>query len=89
MKYHGGTVNVSYKLLIVRDAAKKGAIDAALPSDWRVLAVGDEIKPGIQGPFEVIICGCEMYSQDDWTWYHTVVKNLRTKSNPKDPLWTN
>jgi len=80
---------VSYKLLIIRDEKKKTDIDAALPTGWRVMFVGEKIRPGDQGPFETIVCGCEMYTAADWAWYYAVVQNLRVKGSTKDPLWTN
>lgn len=76
------------KLLIIRDAAKKAAIDGALPAGWSVMAVGDDIKPAIYGPFEEILCACEMYNDYDWQWYHAVIKHLM-KDKTKQPLWTN
>lgn len=78
---------MAYKLLIVRDQGKRGEIDTALPSDWRVMYVGQKVEKGAQGPFELILVGCEMYTQRDWLWYYDVLRELR--SNKREPLWTN
>lgn len=83
--YMGVTVS---RLLIIRDPANKTAIDGALPAGWNVMAVGDKIVPGTQGPYETIICACELYTNPDWIWYHTVIQNL-SKDKDKKPLWTN
>lgn len=85
MFFKGVTVS---KLLIIRDAARKPAIDAALPVGWNVMAVGDKISPSVQGPYEEMICACELYTTPDWQWYHTVIKHLM-KDKTKQPLWTN
>ena len=79
---------MNMKLLIVRDASKKSAIDATLGADWRVYAVGDKIDPKLHGPFTVIVCACELYTPDDWGWYYAVLKYL-VKDQSYKPLWTN
>lgn len=79
-------VDVS-KLLIIRDPANKQAIDGALPAGWTVMAVGEDIYPRTMGPYETIVCGCELYTDLDWQWYHTVVRQL-SKDKDKKPLWT-
>ena len=78
---------MAYKLLIIREEAKRKELDSTFPFDWRVMFVGQKIEPGIQGPFELIVVACEMYTPKDWQWYHAVVKYLR--SNDRAPLWTN
>lgn len=79
---------MNLKLMIIRgDEAKRGEVDANLPADWRVIALGNKIIPGVQGPFDTIICACELYTEEEWIWYHTVVKYLSANKSKK-PIWT-
>lgn len=79
---------MSYKLMIIRgDEAKRTEVDTYLPADWRVMYVGQKIMKDVHGPFNTIICACELYTDKEWIWYHTLVQNL-SENKSKKPIWT-